>query len=93
MSYQPNCTPPDEEPFTCWCGVTGDFDSMCSDDLDPTCGGLGELNCYCGGDQCVCHWHGSAPCDGCEDCDRSDEMVAMDDWHTDYDDPDGEEAA
>ncbi len=32
-----------------------------------TCGNLGEVNCYCGGDLCVCLNYGSIPC---PDCDR-----------------------
>lgn len=55
--------------MSCWCGeenpeyaATGPFG------LDRTCGGSGALYCNCGGDLCVCHWHGEAECDGCEDC-------------------------
>ena len=56
------------DPVRCWCGVKGDPDDMFADDLDATCGGMGVLHCYCGGDQCVCHNHGEVECDGCEDC-------------------------
>ena len=59
----------DWKPESCWCGCKNPhFD----DDLEETCGGSGMLNCYCGGDQCVCHWHGGIQCDGCEDCDETD---------------------
>ena len=64
----------DDDVITCWCGATGTceelFDTAC---LDRTCGGLGTLNCYCGGDLCVCHHHGSIDCDGCEDCESEDD--------------------
>ena len=56
-------------PFRCWCGSEGFFDDMfdyaC---LDDGCGGTRSLNCYCGGDQCVCHHHGETECQGCGDC-------------------------
>ncbi len=45
-------------------------------DLDRTCGGLGTLNCYCGGDNCVCGNFGEAPCYGCADCGHQDEDYA-----------------
>ena len=64
---------------TCWCGATGPYKDLFSDDLDETCGGTGELNCYCGGDQCVCHHHGSTECPGCEDCETDDDSYYDDD--------------
>jgi hypothetical protein len=58
----------DEGGFTapCWCGAKRGWCSTA--DLDSTCGGMGTLYCYCGGDLCVCHNHGEVECDGCEDC-------------------------
>ncbi len=38
------------------------------DDSDDTCGGLGYIECYCGGDNCVCDWNGEIPCGGCDQC-------------------------
>jgi len=59
----------DDEPFKCWCGVVGNYDEMCDDAFLPeTCGGLGVMDCLCGGDLCVCHNHGEVQCFGCEDC-------------------------
>lgn len=56
-------------PLTCWCGATGTYDDLFDDSgLEDSCGGMGTLHCYCGGDLCVCHHHGSAECPGCEDC-------------------------
>lgn len=53
----------------CWCGAVGSIDELfCFDVIDGRCGGTGELTCYCGGSQCVCHNHGTTECDGCEDC-------------------------
>lgn len=49
----------------CWCGEQrGRF---VFDDPEP-CGGLGVIQCTCGGDQCVCHHHGEYECPGCVDC-------------------------
>ena len=60
----------DCEEFVCWCGAKGTFESMhdmsC---LSMDCGGSGYIYCYCGGDFCVCHWHGQTDCEGCPDCD------------------------
>jgi hypothetical protein len=62
------------DPFTCWCGAVGDYDDLCDPDgLEEACGGSGYLNCYCGGDLCVCHHHGGIECDGCEDCDLDED--------------------
>jgi len=62
----------------CWCGCENPH---YDDSLEETCGGYGMLNCYCGGDQCVCHWHGGIECDGCEDCEEND---GNGDWADDY---------
>lgn len=71
----------DDQIITCWCGVKGtaaelfDFDSLAS-----SCGGTGYVDCYCGGDQCVCHHHGQEQeCPGCDECPEWDD----DDWHDD----------
>lgn len=44
-----------------------------SDGLDATCGGSGILNCYCGGDMCVCGNGGEVECCGCADCEGENE--------------------
>lgn len=59
---------PESEPFKCWCGVVNPYFSP----IREGCGGMGYVNCICGGDFCVCHHHGEAECFGCEDCDQSD---------------------
>lgn len=71
--------------FKCWCGVVGDADHMFMDTAG-TCGGTGVLNCYCGGDLCVCHNHGEVECAGCDDCSYGDDDYAGCD---DDDDQDG----
>lgn len=44
-------------------------DGYYDDDMDsiqcPRCGGWGIVSCYCGGDLCVCHNYGDAPCPLC----------------------------
>ena len=67
--------PDGDEIVTCWCGVTGPASEMFSDEpYDETCGGTRHLECYCGGDLCVCHHHGqSIECPGCEDCRYGDD--------------------
>ena len=58
-----------DEPYECWCGETGTYKELCdTSGLESTCGDLGTLNCFCGGDQCVCHHHGEIECPGCEEC-------------------------
>lgn len=68
----------------CWCGAEGTYDELFSDDLDESCCGTGSLNCYCGGDFCVCHNHGETECPGCDDCDHDD---FEDDYHEDEEPP------
>lgn len=46
----------------------------------PPCNGTGVLNCYCGGDFCVCGHQGEVPCPGCDDCDCEDDWNYEDDW-------------
>jgi len=70
----------DDEPFTCWCGVTGNYDEMCDDSVfSDGCGGTGHMECYCGGDFCVCHNHGEIECPGCDDCEPDDDDCDDDD--------------
>lgn len=71
-----NCQPL----ITCWCGAVGTYEEMFSDAyLERSCGGTGQLTCFCGGDFCVCHNHGSDECFGCDDCDGDDEHGWYDD--------------
>lgn len=75
----------DRENITCWCGATGAYADLFDDSyLAEACGGQGYLDCYCGGDQCVCHNHGGIDCDGCEDC-EGDEWDDDDDGMRDED--------
>ncbi len=62
--------PDGDEIIQCWCGVRGTFDELFDDAVyELDCGGTGTLECYCGGDQCVCHHHGQEiECPGCQDC-------------------------
>lgn len=57
-----------EGPDVCWCGVKNPY----FEPLVGTCDGSGTLNCFCGGDQCVCHNHGEVECLGCADCENDD---------------------
>lgn len=53
----------------CWCGATNPrFHDPAHGWMDSSCAGTGMLNCYCGGDFCVCHNHGEIECPGCADC-------------------------
>ena len=61
----------------CWCGELNAWHSEVY--LETTCGGSGLLACHCGGDQCVCHNHGSAECTGSPDCDFRDDLFDDDD--------------
>lgn len=65
----------------CWCGAKNPYFAPVHNE---TCGGTGMLNCYCGGDQCVCHNHGEVECFGCEDCrefdDEFESEEEMDSW-------------
>lgn len=50
--------------MTCWCGHPNPH-------FEPAagpCDGSGDVDCFCGGDQCVCHNHGEAECPGCANC-------------------------
>ena len=71
--------------ITCWCGATGTADELFDyDGLEESCGGSGSLNCFCGGDQCVCHFHGETECEGCEDCEEQDSDAYDDFGDEDY---------
>ena len=64
--------PVESDVFVCWCGASGDFGEMCAEP-ERTCGGMGYVNCFCGGDFCVCHNHGECQCFGCPDCEDRDD--------------------
>lgn len=68
----------------CWCGAVGTYHELFSDDFSLGCGGSGQLDCYCGGDFCVCHNHGAADCPGCDDCEGAPDDY--DDYDDDWDD-------
>lgn len=58
----------------CWCGAEGKVTELYDDTgLESSCGGTGSLNCHCGGDLCVCHYHGETECPGCTDCEDDDD--------------------
>lgn len=77
----PNLTPVEEpiptdddesDGITCWCGAHGTYEELFSP-VRERCGGLGIIDCHCGGDLCVCHNHGEVECFGCPDCEDDDE--------------------
>ena len=70
----------DDDQLQCWCGAVGTYDELFGEDPPLQCGGNGSTDCHCGGDQCVCHWHGEIPCDGCSDCATFDDFGYDDDW-------------
>lgn len=43
------------------------------------CNGLGYIECYCGGDLCVCDNYGEIPCGGCDACEGYDDLDPLDD--------------
>lgn len=64
----------DEDQVTCWCGAKGTAEELFSElYLESRCGGSGVVNCFCGGDFCVCHNHGESECLGCPDCEEEDD--------------------
>lgn len=68
--------PESDDIIICWCGARGTYDELFADEcLDESCGGTGTLHCDCGGDFCVCHFHGETECPGCEDCDPADDPL------------------
>ena len=77
----------DDSILMCWCGATGTYDDLFDDTcLSDGCGGTRHVDCYCGGDQCVCHHHGQeVECPGCAEC-RADDRD--EDWIPDDDDDD-----
>lgn len=54
----------------CWCGVSKAYFAPIP---KGGCDGHGYFDCHCGGDLCVCHWHGEIECPGCPDCEPEDE--------------------
>jgi hypothetical protein len=69
--------------MTCWCGAEGKVSELYDHTgLESGCGGTGSLNCHCGGDLCVCHYHGETECPGCTECEGPDD---------DFDDRDEDE--
>lgn len=78
--------PDDDEVITCWCGAKGTYDELFSE-VDDNCGGTGFVECYCGGDQCVCHRHGQeVECPGCDECPERDDDGFDDDDYDPHDD-------
>lgn len=72
------------EIIACWCGAKGTYEELFDESgLEEGCGGTGSINCFCGGDQCVCHHHGDLECFGCEDCQEDEE----DGWLEEEDEP------
>lgn len=64
----------DDGLITCWCGAAGTFEELFDSAVfQNTCGGLGILECRCGGEFCVCHHHGQLECPGCADCECDDD--------------------
>lgn len=61
----------------CWCGMKGKL--YFAPVPAGGCGGLGTIECLCGGDLCVCHNHGEVQCPGCEECEGSDDDGGPDD--------------
>lgn len=57
-------------PDRCWCGVKNPYYAP----LPRWCEGSGTIYCRCGGDLCVCHWHGEAECLGCSNCREQDDI-------------------
>jgi hypothetical protein len=78
-------TETDDEIIECWCGAKGTREQLFdASGLEYGCGGTGVLHCFCGGDLCVCHFHGESECPGCEDC-EGDDLDDFDDsdWDSD----------
>ena len=51
------------------CGALGTFAELYRlDSADTRCHGTKRRTCRCAGGCCACHWHGSKPCQGCNDC-------------------------
>lgn len=59
------------EAMACWYGTRSPYFAP----LGGECAGTGTLHCICGGDFCICHWHGETDCPGCEDCDFDEDEV------------------
>lgn len=65
----------------CWCGVENPYYAP----VHENCGGMGIIDCHCGGDLCVCHNHGEVECLGCEDCQPDDNDDGYCDCDEQYD--------
>jgi hypothetical protein len=64
----------DDTVIRCWCGAEGTADELFGE-LDEGCGGTGHVDCHCGGDLCVCHYHGQEQeCPGCDECPERDDF-------------------
>lgn len=77
----------DGEQIECWCGAKGTYEELFDDDFPERCGGMGIVDCRCGGDLCVCHNHGEVECPGCPDCEDHDEDPYDDLCDEFFDDP------
>lgn len=42
-----------------------EYDDFMDDPACPKCDGAGSVECYCGGDLCVCTYYGDRPCPLC----------------------------
>lgn len=58
----------------CWCGTRRPYRETSRALLSLSCAGTGELDCLCGGDQCVCHNHGAVECYGCGSCEFDSDL-------------------
>ncbi len=74
----------DDEEIECWCGARGTSEELFDRGVfRGTCGGMGFLQCECGGDFCICHHHGEVECPGCDDCladDFEDDGFELEDY-------------
>ncbi len=60
----------------CWCGVDNPYYAP----LERYCGGMGLIECICGGEFCICHHHGVVECSGCSECEPT-EIIEEDDLY------------
>lgn len=73
VSHTPKESPPNSQ---CWCGVKNPY----YEPLPTRCGGYGVIECFCGGDICVCHNHGEVECFGCVDCAGEEDCEYCEDY-------------
>lgn len=59
-----NCKDKQEKRLSAELAAYDDYDDR--DDYCGHCGNTGELDCYCGGDLCVCENNGTYPCPYCQ---------------------------